>query len=81
MSDTIDPPDDDDGQGGKPNNPFDPKKVRISGPIRTTGDMTINSGRDARNEGKDRPSGLSIKAEFDEPFAELWSSRRQRQLR
>ena len=32
MNDTIDPPDDDDGQGEKPSNPFDPKKLRISGP-------------------------------------------------
>lgn len=31
MSDTIDPPDDDDGKGDKPANPFDPKRLRIAG--------------------------------------------------
>jgi len=31
MSDTIDPPDNDDGNGDEPSNPFDPKRLRISG--------------------------------------------------
>jgi hypothetical protein len=31
MNDTIDPPDDDDGQGEKPSNPFDPPRLRTAG--------------------------------------------------